>query len=159
MLSSEIRDTIMIAISAILLSALLGFISFLFSVRNDFAEVRNNEVRATEAMANYREFNKYNNTTLYGEDIVVAVRDYYEDTITIRVNNKSGTYTVDKHLAKSNPSLVDITNLKTLFPTTQKYKAVLVYGQVDFSKITIDYVPPALSSDVSGIVFFYTGER
>lgn len=165
MFSSEIKETTFLALSAFLLSALFGFIIYLADLRADFAAVRNREVHASQSMAGYREFNKYNGATLYGEDVVAAIRDFYDSDIRIRVNNDwngvsyGSVYTIDKYLARQNPSLVDIAYLQSLFPTERKYQAVLVYGQVDLSQVTFDWREENVNSGVSAIVFFHVGSR
>jgi peptidoglycan hydrolase-like protein with peptidoglycan-binding domain len=170
--SSEIKETVMIAVASILLASLLGFVSFLMMVRSDFASVRNSEVNTAQAVASYKEFNKYNGDTLFGEDVVAAVRDFYDTGVKIRVNNVyAGSikplYDVDKYLVRSkdqtdgvyDEDLVAIQNLYLWFPTNRTYKAVLVYGNVDLTTITETYVSPEVSKNVSAIVFFYKGLR
>lgn len=156
MVASEIRETIMIAISAVLLASLLGFVSYLMILRSDIASVRNSEVYATDSMSNFREFNNYTGVTLYGEDVVAAVRDYYDSDIKLAVKNPSGSiiYSIDKNKARQTPSLVDLTYLQGQFSTNNKYTAVLVYGQVDLATVTLAHKSDGLDTNVSGIVFF-----
>jgi hypothetical protein len=156
----EIKETVMISIAAILLASLLGFVSYLMFLRSDFATVRNTEVYAAEAMSNFREFNKYNgSTTLYGEDVTAAIRDYYDTGIRIRVNYPGGVYYIDKYDARDNKTLVDLQYLMSRFPTNTKYMAVPVYGQVDLATVTQAYTQSSFDTNVSGLVFFYTGVR
>jgi hypothetical protein len=161
LVSSEIRDTVMISIAAVLLASLLGFVSFLMVLRSDIASVRNSEVYSTNAMANFREFNAYTGVTLYGEDVVAAVRDYYDSDIKIAVKNASGTivYSIDKNKARQTPSLVDLTYLQGQFSTSNKYTAVLVYGNADLTTVTLAQASNSMDTNVTGIVFFYVGVR
>lgn len=162
MVDSEIKETTMIIVSAILISAVLGFASYLFMLRTDFAGVRNAEVYAAASMQSYREFNNFNGgEVLYGEDVVVAVRDYFEAGVRIRVNNSDGSnQTYTKASARENPASVDIKALQALYPTTNKYTSVLVYGDEDLDTITKDYISPSsMNTNVSAIVFFYDGPR
>ncbi|MNV34413.1 hypothetical protein D3C71_1258290 [compost metagenome] len=160
--TDEIRNTTYIALGAILLASLLGFVAYLFTVRSDIANLRNTEVVNTATLKGYREFNKYSGKILFGEDVVSTIRDYYGSDIRIRVNDSTsiGTFNVDKYIARSDPSKIDIANLQTWFPTQKKYKAVLVYGQVDLNTVTESWDSYASTqSDVSAIVFFYAGMR
>jgi hypothetical protein len=170
--TEEIKQTIMIAVSAILLSSLLGFVSFLMMVRSDFASVRNAEVSAVQTMGDFREFNKYNGATLYGEDVVAGIRDYYNSSIKIRVKKVDGTYypsptgSMDKYMARQDIELVTLKHLQGEFMTDlmlkRKYKAILVYGQVDPATITVNWTPSSstgIDTNVSAIVFFDIGER
>lgn len=152
----------MIIVSAILVSALLGFVAYLMMLRSDFAEVRNSEVYAASAMKSYREFNNFSGgEVLYGEDVVVTIRDYYDTGVRIRVNNSDGNkYTYTKSSVRDNPSSVNIRDLQALYPTRNKYKAVLVYGDEDLDLITKDYISPSsMNTNVNAIVFFYDGPR
>lgn len=174
-MSEEVKQTVYVAITAILLASLFGFISYLMSLRTDFAEVRNNEIATAQVLRDHREFSKFNNAVVYGEDIVAAIRDYYDTGIRIRVNDSSlnlrptyetvsGVYNIDKTIARStNNEKVDLTRLQSWFPTTKKYKAVLVYGQVDLSTVTLAWANSSsntgVNNNVSAIVFFYEGLR
>lgn len=157
MVSSEIRDTAMIAVSAILLASLLGFISYLIGVRGDFSTARNNEVYAKETLDHYREFNKFSGTnTLYGGDVITAVRDYYDSGIKIAVKRGSTiVYEMDNIKARQNPNQVTNAYLTGLFPMTKQYDAVLVYTLDSVSSITTSYKKPDnAGNDVMSIVFF-----
>lgn len=163
MFSSEVKETVYIAVSAILLAALLGFVAYLMMLRNEFADARYAQIRQSQEMANYLEFNKYNGQVLFGEDIVVAVRDYYDSGIRIAVKDMDGSiiYYMDSDKAKTpeGKAQVEIAYLQSMFPTTKKYEAVLVYGEVDLNTITLDHAMSSINQNVSAIVFFHTGTR
>lgn len=159
LLSSEIRDTVMIAVASILLASLLGFVAFLMGLRGDFASIRNNEVYTAKAMAEYKEFNKYNGTILLREDVIAAIRDYYNTDVRIAVKNRAGSiiYYMDKYEARNPYSTtpLKVSDLMNFFSdTTKRYKSVVVYGQVDLDDVTESYVEPSVNSKVTAIVFF-----
>lgn len=160
MVSEEIRDTITIAVSLFVIAIVLTFVSVVMGIKADLASARNSSIESANHIEEYREFNKYNGTTVYGEDVVCAIRDFYDRGIRIQVNNEDGTsYYVDKYVARENKSLVDIDELRLKFPVTKKYSAVLVYGQVDLDTVNESYVPETINNNVSSIVFFDKGAR
>lgn len=163
MFSSEIKETIFIAVSAVLLASLLGFVSYLMMLRSEFADARANEIRVAHDMTNYREFNTYNDRILFGEDLVAAIRDYYDTDVKIAVKDLYGDiiYYMDKDVAKTpaGKAEVEIGYLQNQFPTNNKYEAVLVYGEVDLETVTLDYDATSINNNVSAIVFFHTGTR
>lgn len=159
LVSNEIRDTITIAISLVVLSIVLTFVAVIMGIKSDLASSRNSSIESAKHIDEYREFNKYNNTMVYGEDVVCAIRDFYDRGIRIMVTDGTTEYYVDKYVARENPDLVDIDILRTKFPVTKKYKAVLVYGQVDLNTIDESYAPDTINNNVSSIVFFDKGAR
>lgn len=130
MIQNEIRDTIWIGITFILLAALLTFITFLFQVRSDFAEAKNNETVNKTALQEYSEFNGYDNTEVQGVDIISAIREYYNSGVRIGVKDPDGrlVYEVDETLAKADATLIDFDNLYNTFDVSKKYKAGIVYS-------------------------------
>lgn len=161
MLSSEIRGTVMIGVSLFLLSILLSFAAFLMYIVSDFANARNGEILAQDSVSSFREFNKYNGQILYGEDVVAAIRDYFDTDIRIRVNNFDGVYEIDKYKARQNPDLVKVEYLLGKFPVNRKYSSVLVYGDVlDLSEVKKDgNYTETIGNNVTAIVFFDEGVR
>lgn len=159
LVSNEIRDTIVLGVSLFVLSIVLTFVSVIMSIKSDLASARNSTIESARHIAEYREFNKYNNTIVYGEDVVCAIRDFYDKGIRIKVVSSNGDYYVDKYVAREDAGLVDIDNIRLKFPVTKKYKAILVYGQVDLDTVTESYVAETVNNDVSSIVFFDKGAR
>ncbi len=159
MVSEEVKGVINIAISLIVLSIVLTFIMVVMNIRSDLATFRNTEILSAKNISEYREFNKYNGKMVYGEDVVCAIRDFYNRGIRIRVNSTDGDYEIDKYMAREDKSLVDIDELRVKFPVTKKYYAVVVYGQVDLGSISELYTPDTINNNVGGIVFFDKGAR
>lgn len=83
MFSSEIKETVYIAISCILAAAVLTLVAFVMDIRSDLAEVHNTELSSQRSMMAYQEFNKYQNNVLYGEDIMQLIREYAGSGIAI----------------------------------------------------------------------------
>lgn len=159
MLSAEIRETVMIAVGAIMLSSLLTFIVFLFGIREDLADVRNNQVYATNELEHLYQYNVFEEGELYGVDVVSTIRDYYDTGTIIRVNSSTGSliYQVDKQSAKNNPNLVKTDYLSTVsgLEETSLYDVVLVYENIDMATVTKTYTKPENTGrEVYGIVFF-----
>lgn len=162
MFSSEIKEVVYIAISAILLSIVLTFVSTLIGVRNDLAEIRNNEIHSAQDLEKYREFNKYNGTNVFGEDIIEAIRQYYNSDLTIYVNKSGSTgtsYTVTKDAVRAGSVSVDLDYLQNRFKPTSKFQAILAYDFRDPATITAPMDESKITSEVTGITFIYKGER
>ena len=83
MFSSEIKETVYIAISCILAAAVLTLVAFVMDIRSDLSEVHNTELSSQRSMMAYQEFNKYQNNVLYGEDIMQLIREYAGSGIAI----------------------------------------------------------------------------
>lgn len=86
MFSSEIKETIYIAISCILAAAVLTLVAFVMDIRSDLAEVHNTELTSQRSISAYQEFNKYQDNVLYGEDIMQLIREYAGSEVTIYVD-------------------------------------------------------------------------
>lgn len=143
---SEIKEMAMIAISMILLSSVIWFGVYLLGLRNDFANAYNDQNVTSRSLAEYSQFNIYDNADLTGVDVVSAIRDYYEDdTIRIGVKDETDTlvYEVDKKIAKDDPSKVDYDFLNTTFQVDTPYKAFIIYDDTyshDLSRVHYDSV-------------------
>lgn len=144
MFSSEVRDTVMIAVTMILLSVVLSFASYLMLVRGQYAEVRNNEVYVHQKLSDEKELNRFNEDA-YGVDIIAVIRDYYSTDIPITVKDRNGRtiYSIDKQRAADNPTLVDNAYLFRVFNTGNLYEAKF--------KVDVRYV--SNNSGVTAIVF------
>ena len=86
MFSSEIKETIYIAISCVLAAAVLTLVAFVMDIRSDLAEVHNTELSSQRSMTAYQEYNKYQDNVLYGEDIMQLIREYAGSDVTIYVD-------------------------------------------------------------------------
>lgn len=136
MIHNEIRDTVWLGISLILLAIILTFVVYLMGVRSDLADIKNAQATTDSELHEYAKYNQYNNVRVQGIDIASAVRDYYKEGIRIGVKDANGLlmYEVDDQLAKANPSLVDFDFLTATFPVEQYYTAYVVHS-VAYSKL------------------------
>ena len=118
MFSSEIKETIYIAISCILAAAVLTLVAFVMDIRSDLAEVHNTELSSQRSMTAYQEFNKYQDNVLYGEDIMGLIREYagsdvaiYVDELYLDGGTKSEWY-LDEAVYKTNKKIASIEELE-----------------------------------------------
>lgn len=86
MFSSEIKETVYIAISCMLAAAVLGLVAFVMDIRSDLASVQNNEIVTKIDMDAYAKFNKYQGAVLYGEDVMAVIREFADTDIAVYVN-------------------------------------------------------------------------
>lgn len=85
----EVRETIYIAISAIIASIILGLISTMMYIKSNIAEVRNNEIAGKSNVTQFRMYNKYNSKELCGDEVIECIRLYYDKGIDIIVNTRT----------------------------------------------------------------------
>ncbi len=118
MFSSEIKETVYIAISCILAAAVLTLVAFVMDIRSDLAEVHNTELSSQRSMTAYQEFNKYQDNVLYGEDIMGLIREYagtdvhiYIDKLYLDGGTKSEWY-LDEAVYKTNKKIASIEELE-----------------------------------------------
>lgn len=116
MFSSEIKETIYIAISCILAAAVLTLVAFVMDIRSDLAEVHNTELSSQRSMTAYQEFNKYQDNVLYGEDIMQLIREYAGSDVAIYVD--------ELYLDERDP-------LKGLYLDVAKYKQDKKIASID----------------------------
>lgn len=159
MVNSEIKEVVYIAISLFLAGMILTSISMFVHLRDSMAVVRNNEIQIANETSAYREFNKYNDTIVYGDDIIEAIRNYYDTDVRVYVNSISptngGSYYIEKNLTNIK-SLTDITQLQNLFNTNVAYRAYLVFDLYDKTSIVNVKVPmynSKITSEVTAIKF------
>ena len=87
-MQDEVKKVIYIAVGAMLLAIVLGFVSVLIDIRSNIAEIRNNEIAANKSLEQYRKFNKYDSKTLIGDEVIECIRMYYDKDVTIIVNTR-----------------------------------------------------------------------
>ena len=90
MFSSEIKETVYIAISCILVAMVLGLVAFVLNIRSDLAAVTNMEIATQQNMATYNKLNKYEGQLLYGEDVIACIREFANSNIAIYVGDLTG---------------------------------------------------------------------
>lgn len=147
----------MLAIGLMLTASLLAFCMFMFGIRADLATIQSDRLSAKERLQNHYEFNRYNEETQYGVDVISTIREYYDTNTKVGVKDASGNivYQVTKDTAKTNPLLVDNAELSQQFTSTDVYDVVLVYEDKPLSQITRAYTKPDNAPlNVYEIVFF-----
>jgi hypothetical protein len=141
-------------VASLVLGCVYGFIA----IRNNMAETRNNEIYTTKAMQQYREFNKYDNKLVYGEDIIEAVRNYYNKDVRIyvpKVTSTGSEYYVEKSLTNLS-SITSLDYLQTIFKPEHPYQAYLIYDiydKEDIIELGIPKYGTKITSEVTCILF------
>lgn len=114
MFSSEIKETIYVAISLMLAAAILGMVAFVLDIRSDFATIQNQEITARTEMSAFSEYDKYQDNILYGEDVMALIREcagsdiaVYIDTLVCKEGKINKIY-LDREEYLKNPSKYSI---------------------------------------------------
>lgn len=174
MVGSEIRETLNIAVSAMILAVLLSFIVYMITLSRGISTAYNNEVYVAESLSSYHEFSHFDgNNKLSGLDVISAIRDYADSSVEILVRNRDGDRVYNKTSAVLDKDSISIKTLECLYytPSTEyssckrgsmdyEYRAVLVYGHENIQEIDVNnYVKPSLyDTGVTGIIFYEVNE-
>lgn len=181
MFSSEIKETIYIAVACFLAASVLALVAFVMDIRSDLASVKNNEIVTQIDMTGYAKFNKYQDAILYGEDVMAAILEFANTDIAVYVNHivdernvvhKTGLY-LDKNAYIANPDKFSYEALELgkkgayTSPFTEGlkrdvvYYSYLVFGTYGEDNIKespyIDSGSDINYSDVTGIVIKRVG--
>lgn len=154
MVGTEIKEVVYVALGLFIVSLVLGTASFFIHLRDDMANTRNAQIQTTEVTTLYREFNKYNDTIIYGEDVIEVIRAYFDTDVAVYVDRIGGSgtsYYVTKELVKTNKNLVEIKSLQAKFGPNQKYKAYLVFDSVDVRTAKVPMFNAQITHEVTGI--------
>ena len=170
MVGPEIRDTINIAVSAIILAGLLSFIAFVLSLSYSLSGAHNDEVYAKDSLKSYHQYSNFDGSQkLTGLDVVSAIRDYSDTHLDILVKNRNGNTLYNKTSATLNKSSISLETLECKFymPVNPDagcasntmnivYNAVLLYGHTDILAINErTYAKPSVfDTGVTGIIFY-----
>ena len=118
MFSSEIKETIYVAISLMLAAAVLGLVAFVLNIRSDFASTQNQLIGTRREMSAFAQYDKYQDNILYGEDVIGLIREcagsniaVYIDTLVCKDGNISNLY-LDKEEYLLNPEKYSIYTLE-----------------------------------------------
>lgn len=182
MFSSEIKETIYVAISLMLAAAVLGLVAFVLDIRSDFASARNMETATKQSMETYTAFNKYQGQILYGEDVIAIIREYAGTDIAVYVDkltDEGGSvhpFYVDNEVYKSDlVSFKQLTSIRGLeygegpynplnggVKRNTTYFSYLVFGEYGESEITNtsykDLDDKFYYSDVTAIIIKKVGD-
>ena len=94
-MEQEVKEVVYIAISTIVLSIVLGLMSFMMTVSGDMAEAKNSNTVAAQQVKQYNTYNRYDGEKVIGDEVIECIKLYYDrgidifvDTRTNIVNNK-----------------------------------------------------------------------
>lgn len=93
MLDSEIRETVLLSISLILLAIVLGFIAVMGRIKSDMADVRREELDGAAKVAEYREYNRYDKKMITGDEVIECMLQNYDSENFVVVNYRKNTVT------------------------------------------------------------------
>lgn len=140
MFSSEIKETVYIAVSLMILSLVLGMVSVVIDIRSDFADIRNEEISTARQISEYRKYNKYDDRDITGVDIIELIREVQDSGIEIYVDklNGDGIYYLTPAMIVENKSIIDIDALQVTIKPNYVYH---VYLRYDFENVKSVAVP------------------
>lgn len=155
--SSEIKEVIYIAISAIVLSLVLGFISVVGTIQKDIATARNEDIIGRNNMIQCKKFSKYDKKELVGEEVIECIRMYYDSELTIYVGSGSiahNTFNLEEYMKSGNRSYFTVDEgsiLLNWFRNDKKYRSYLVYNSMD-PEATYNYIMNEYGYTIESIV-------
>lgn len=88
-MENEVKEVVYIAISAMVLSLVLGLASFTMHINNNMADIRNEQIVANNQVQQYNQYNKYNKNTLIGDEVAECIRLHYDSGIDIFVDTRT----------------------------------------------------------------------
>lgn len=150
-----------------MIAALLVFVGFGISLRNDFAEVRNSKAEAADSLRQYLKFTKYDrgectgdstcNGDLYGDEVIAVIREYYNDPdFEIYVDKASATgsaITVNSVTVNEHPEDFTVEHLQDVIPSMSRFHPYLVYNGVYAETVSSEQV--GRLGNVTGISFIW----
>lgn len=143
MFSEEIKQTVYLAVTCCLLAVILSFAATFISLRNDMAQVRNEQIITTRSQRQSNEFSQYDGKEVTGAEVIQAIRDYYKsEDVCIYVKKSDGfhfySYKSDREgiYFEAFPLLnsveldnkYNLDNLQDSFNASNKYTAYTLYG-------------------------------
>jgi len=150
----EVKETVYIAISAMILALVLSMVAILLEIRSDLADARNGEILAANSNLEYRQFNKYDNNTIYGDEVIELILLYYDTGIDIYVDTPDGASSqvlINEERVKQDPSIINLTELQNLFKPGSEYVSQLVYNAKDPSTVSGPTINKPVGSVVTGV--------
>ena len=154
-------DMLQLAVEYVLIGALLVIAGYALSLRNDFAETKNNQIESIRAIRQYREFNAYNKGTctgaactnhIYGDEVIELIRRYYDDQdFEIYIDHTGateGALLVNAASVIADPNQYTLEELQLRISSRSEFHPFLVYNGIS---------TPAVSSYQNGSVGNITG--
>lgn len=167
MFTSEIKETIYLAINLILVAAVLGLVAFMMGLRSDYATVYNNEISTRNEISAYSKFDNYQGEVIYGEDIIAIIREYASSDIAVCIQNlqfksdggvnvSEPLYFVNKRLYLENPDKYSVKTLEFGLDTdASTHKGIsrnaTYFSYLVFGKYTEDEIKSAKYVDMDNL--------
>lgn len=163
MFSEEVKQTVYLAVTCCLLAVILSFAATFISLRNDMAQVRNEQIITTRSQRQSNEFSQYDGKEVTGAEVIQAIRDYYKsEDVCIYVKKSDGfhfySYKSDREgiYFEAFPLLNSVEldnkyhldNLQDSFNASNKYTAYTLYGFPVFTP-GYDYIITELTAGLS----------
>ena len=92
-MEQEVKEVVYISISCIVLSIVLGLISFMMTVEASLAEAKNGNVISIKQVQQYNSYNKYDGTKVIGDEVIECIRMYYDRGLDIFVDSRTNIVT------------------------------------------------------------------
>lgn len=120
---TEWRTLIVYSVELIMCGLVLFYTAFLNNVGRTANEIQQKESDAIEILAEYREFNKYDNTIIWSQDVISTILQY-RGLPEIHVKYKgSGTYV--KYTLDTDSSCYTNAYLTNKFGVSSKFKSTI----------------------------------
>lgn len=153
MVSEEVKETIYIAIGAIVAAAVLALLAFVLQLRGDYAATYN-EQKATQLETEmYMKYNAYQDKIIYGDELIALIREFWDTDTHICIdeivfknsegNTISNTY---KGFLVNVTGVGDITDKVTVGSETWVY-----LNPINMKQITVNL--NSLKSNSSALVY------
>jgi hypothetical protein len=136
-------DMLQLAVEYVLIGALLVIAGYALSLRNDFAETKNNQIESIRGIRQYREFNTYNKgectgatctNHIYGDELIELIRRYYDDPdFEIYIDRTGATddeLLVNATSVIANPAEYTLENLQLRISSRSEFHPFLVYNGI-----------------------------
>lgn len=144
MFSEEIKQVVYVAVTCILLALVLTFASNLLKIKQDIVATRQDTINTNAVLHETKKFDKYNNKSVSGLDVIDAIAEFKKDrdmqvVIVYRNTNNRVIYNYAKY--EANRSLGEnseytLTKLQQAFVTNSAWHAYTLSNVPDLSTNT-----------------------
>ena len=77
-MDSEVREVTYISVGLILAALVLSFIMYGLTLTRTMARTSNDQSAANDKIEDYREYNRYDNQVLYGDEVIELITHKYD---------------------------------------------------------------------------------
>lgn len=92
-MDSEVREVTYISVGLILAALVLSFIMYGLTLTRTMARTSNDQSAANDKIEDYREYNRYDNQVLYGDEVIELITHKYDSGIDIFVDYRKNETT------------------------------------------------------------------